>query len=40
MDIFSIEMYAFEKGSEITSTVVIAFIIFGLAKIKVIKHGG
>jgi hypothetical protein len=31
---------AFEKGSEITSTVVIAFIIFGLAKIKVIKHGG
>jgi hypothetical protein len=27
MDIFSIEMYAFEKGSEITSTVVIAFML-------------
>jgi hypothetical protein len=39
-DLFLGAMIAFEKGSEITSTVVIAFIIFGLAKIKVIKHGG
>ena len=38
MDIFSIEMYVFEKGSEVTSTVAIAFIIFGAAKMKIIKH--
>ena len=40
MDIFSIEMYAYEKGSEIISWVAIAFIIFGASKMRVIKYEG